>query len=215
MNRAASNIALRPAARGLTLLELILSLALVAMVGLGIASMLAMVGSGASVARDARSALQRTHAAQLRLSAYIRPALALLQVDNAGNRFMLWLHDDRPGGRVNLTELRLFEIDSATGSLTVSWVEFPGSWTLLQTLRADKECLPGDNFFQKFATIRSQGNTRSTALCDNVVSVGATFATGKPIDAHRFGVNLTVARGSAAPLTTLLSFGLPSYTKPS
>lgn|GEM_PF-1087261 len=205
---------LQRTARGLSLLELSLSLVLVAMVGFGIASMMAMVSAGANASRDARSALQRTHATQIRLNTYIHPALALLQVDAAQNAFVLWLHDDRPGGRINLSEMRVFSLDTTTGVVSVEWVEFPSTWTAFDKIKADKEYKQDTNFLTEFAVHRAMGHVRSTPISDGVVAWSASYKTKKPFEARRIAVNIAVDRGDSPSLQTLMTFGLANYTKP-
>lgn len=199
---------------GLTLLELTLSLVVVALVGLGVASMLAMVGSGASTARDNRSALQRTHAAQLRIGAYANSALALLQVDPARDAFVLWLNDDRPGGRVNLSEIRAFVFDPTTNELNVEWVVFPTGWSENKVQKEDKEYGRNEDFLTRIEQRRALGQTQTATISDGVLAMSVSHAGGKVYDAVRFSVALDVVRGDNAPLRSMLTFGLPNHQQP-
>ncbi len=199
---------------GLTLLELTLSLIILALVGLGVASMLAMVGASASLARDNRSALQRTHAAQLRISAYANSALALLQEDPARHAFVLWLNDDRPGGRVNLTELRAFILDTTTNELNVEWVVFPAAWSDNKKQKEDKEYGRNEDFLTRIEQKRAQGYTQTATISDGVLAMQVIAPGGKIYDATRFSLSLDVARGDNAPLRSMLTFGLPNHQQP-
>ena len=83
--------------RGFTLLETILAISITAMVGAGIATMMAVLGSDASMQYDLRSVLVRSSAAQSRLSAYIAPARCLLEAD--AGALVLWFDDSRRATR--------------------------------------------------------------------------------------------------------------------
>ena len=65
---------------------------------LGIATMMAVLGSDASMQFDLRSVLVRSGTAQSRLSAYIAPARCILDADE--NQLVLWFDDTRQSDTV-------------------------------------------------------------------------------------------------------------------
>ena len=104
--------------RGLTLLELLLALSVTAMVGLAMSTAMTATARGMTNAGDSRSALQRANVAYTRLRGYTIHSLSLLQHDPTKG-FVLWGSDDYPGGKVNLSELRVFWFDAALGVISV------------------------------------------------------------------------------------------------
>ena len=66
--------------RGLTLIELVLALAITAMVAAAIAAMVGAITSGEMSRRDNRDTIVRTYTATTRLSAYIASCMSVLEV---------------------------------------------------------------------------------------------------------------------------------------
>ncbi|MAB83978.1 MAG: hypothetical protein CMJ24_11195 [Phycisphaerae bacterium] len=123
--------------RGFTLLETILAISITAMVGLGIATMMAVLGSDASMQFDLRSVLVRSGTAQSRLSAYIAPARCILDADE--NQLVLWFDDTRQSDTVHASEIRWITYEPSTRSVRVEFISFPDAWSESATALADLE----------------------------------------------------------------------------
>ena len=84
----------RPTIRpGFTTLELMISIAITAMIALGITGMLAAVSQGVGARRDSRSMMVRAHGAQTRLAGYVAPSRSLLSATTL--EIVLWRDDSR------------------------------------------------------------------------------------------------------------------------
>ena len=90
--------------RGLTLVELLLSLSITAMVGLAIASMLAAVAYGTSSSKDMRSLVAINKTTNARISAAVRGSRQVLA--QGDDYLVLWMVDTNEDGVPSLLEIR-------------------------------------------------------------------------------------------------------------
>jgi prepilin-type N-terminal cleavage/methylation domain-containing protein len=200
--------------RGLTLLELLIAITITSITGLAVAVVTTSVARGMTSMNVMRSALQRAHAAHARLAAYIDPALCVLTHD-PDNGFAVWLHDDRPGGRVNLSELRVFWFNTdGSGELTVEWVEFPEEWDEDAVMLYDLELSAVDDYFTVMETQRALGYTQTAVLADGLAELNLA-GNGIDLEASqrvRMTLDVTVEEDRSEQL--LLVFGLPDHQQP-
>jgi len=196
--------------RGVTLLELMLALSITAMVGLGVASMLAMISSSTQDARDARSLLLRAHAGQIRLRSYLDTSLSLLQYD-AAQGLAVWLHDQRTPDSVNLSEIRVFWFDDVAGTLSVEWVSFPAGWTELQIQAFDTVVPTGSDFFAEMEAQRAAGMTATLELIEGLTWHEMTFDNAVITDVTRVTAQMEFEVAEGDRRRTLSTFGLANH----
>lgn len=190
--------------RGLTMVELLLALAVTALVGLGTASMLMMVGQASQADREGRSVVMRAHAVQARLRAYLDPALCVLQQDAAKNAVAVWLSDPSAPGMVNLTEVRVLWFDPASKTMWMERVQFPDAWPQSAKDQADVVIPSGTDVVAAVEAQRKLGYTATQDVAGSVWSAAWTFnnPAGQPVTAAtrarlalQIGVNQTSAAG--------------------
>lgn len=97
---------------GLTLIELLMALAIMAMIGLTISSMLSAVAYGTSSDHDVRQLAARGRTATLRLNAALRGCVMVL--DAGPSWLLLWQRDTDGNAQPSLEELRLLTYDATT-----------------------------------------------------------------------------------------------------
>ena len=199
--------------KGMTLLELLLAFAITAIIGLAMATVMTSAARGISGAGQARSALQRVHAAYVRTRAYTDSGLCLLSVD-ADQGFAFWLHDETPGGRLNLLELRIFWWNNGDGTLSVERVKVPEGWAPELVAAYNVPISSAADFFDVMLDQRSLGMTSIETLADGLDNASLTFTGTDPKDAHRFRLTLTVSTGPQTQEPVLMTFGLMNHTKP-
>ncbi|MCK4872469.1 MAG: prepilin-type N-terminal cleavage/methylation domain-containing protein [Phycisphaerales bacterium] len=166
--------------RGLTLVELLISLIITAMVGTALAALLNAVAVATKTNIGTREIVIRTHAIDSRVALYTDTALALLDVRDDGNGLVIWLSDDRASGTVHGTEIRWLTYDPAENTLTVQYVEFPEGWSQMLKDLYDLEYVAasyadGDAWWTVLADYISPGYTGSTLLGDQLDGVDITF----------------------------------------
>lgn len=218
MMRCASHMRCPPARRrgrrkGMTLLELLLAFAITAIIGLAMATVLTTAARGISGAGEARSALQRVHAAYVRTRAYTDSGLCLLGVDK-DKGFAFWLHDETPGGRLNLLELRVFWWNTGDGTFIVERVKVPDAWAPELVAAYNIPVSSAADFFQVMLDQRSLGMTSAEVIADGLEIAALGFTGVDPQNAQRFRLTLTVATGPQTQEPVLMTFGLTNHTKP-
>jgi len=163
--------------RGLTLIELIMALAITAMVAAAIGAMASAVASGEMSRRDNRGTVVRTYAAKTRLSAYLARCLSVLEI-GTGNA-VVWLNDWRRGGTVHASEIRWLVFDSANKSIDVYYVDFPDEWNEVQRALEDHEYAAGTDWSAVLNAYTSDGYVSNITLVDGVSSM--TITTNQPV----------------------------------
>lgn len=177
---------------GLTLIELMLALAVTAVIGAAIAAMLGAVSRGVASSQDVRSMVTRHKVLEARLAASIRGSGSVLFAST--DRLVLWAGDTNPDGQPNLSEIRRIERD-AQGHLWSYRASFPAGWSAVQIAAADvayplasdfdavTSALKTDSLFpgEKWMTgISALGFTlnKSPAQSATLVSYRATLVAG-------------------------------------
>lgn len=184
MNAAARPIPSRP--RGLSLLELVLALAMTTLVASGVAGMLAGLGSGIAVGRDARTAMLATAASQRRITDRLADQAAILETDDAPARAVLWAGDLRTDGAVEASELFWLSADDPR-ELVLERIVFPADWTTLERAMTDRRLGPGDDPWTMLGALRTRGVVERSVLADGLTTVAFTS-----IDAGR-GLRIDLA----------------------
>lgn len=200
-------------ARGLTMLELLLATAITVIAGLALAAVMTTVARNISSDTDARSALQRSHSAYVRLRAYTEPALCLLQ-NEKGQGFAIWLDDAKQSNTVNLREMRAVWLDNKDGTITVERVVFPESWPAELQDDSDVALSSGANFLNEMLAQRQKGYTKSEVLCDEVAGAALEHDTSDPQDANVVRFTLTMNDQSSQPPQVLTVHSFLNHAKP-
>jgi hypothetical protein len=157
--------------RGLSLLELVLGLAMTTLVAGGVAGMLAGLGSGIAVGRDARTAMLAASATQRRVSEAIADHAAVLSLDH--ERGVLWQGDLHPDGVVEASELAW--ISTGPGSeIVLERVAFPEDWTTLERALVDRRVDGDDDLQAVLATLRGRGVIDRRVLADGILDAWMT-----------------------------------------
>ncbi len=200
-------------ARALALIELLIAVAITSIVGLAMAALMTSAARAMSASTGARSGLQRAHAAYTRLRAYTEPALCLLQHDGSGN-FAIWLADSVPGGKVNLTEIRVFWFDPVSEEMTVERIALPDAWTQELKDAYDIEVSSSSDFLALMLDERSRGYTSSIAVADGLEGLLLLHSAASDQSAQRFRLTINLTTGPGLSESILMAFGLPQHKKP-
>lgn len=180
--------------RGLSLLELVLALAMTTLVATGVAGMLAGLGSGIAVGRDARTAMLATAASQRRITTELADHAAILESNPT--RAVLWVGDERPGGTVEASELTWVSLE-ASDELVLERVVFPDDWSTLERAMADRRLAPGDDPWTTLGSMRTRGVIERTVLADALTDARLTeIAEGRGLRID-LGFDLPTGPGEA------------------
>lgn len=198
---------------GLTLLETLIALSITVITGMAIASVTTAVARGMTSVNTARSALQRAHAAHVRIRAYTDPALCVLDWDqNKG--FAVWLDDSRANAKVNLSELRVFWFNADDKTISVERVVFPDGWEPAEYVKRDTTLTSVDDSFVMMEAQRSLGYTRTEIIADSVQALSMEWPTTDVRDAGRVRLGLSVCADDSAIHELLIALGMPNHKAP-
>jgi type II secretory pathway pseudopilin PulG len=195
------------------MLELLIAISITALAGLALSTVMTAVARSITSTTDERSALQRAHAASIRLRAFTEPGLCLLQ-DKPDEGFAIWLNDDKPGGTVNLREVRAFWHDATSGVMTVERVTFPDAWPPELQETFDLALSPGADFLGEIEAQRFLGYTSTEAVSDGVISRAVTHDAGPIQAASRFWLTLSMDRRAEDPTDVLMAFAFFTHREP-
>ena len=198
---------------GLTLIELMIAIAVTAMIGAAIGIVMTAAGQNLSRVGEVRSALQRSHAMHARLRAYIDAAYCVLDEDPSQG-FAVWLHDDNAGGTINLTELRVIWYDMVAETLTVEWFVFPKGLTEPEQQALDRELSVGTDYFMEMTGLRAIGQTAQIMIADGVASFTLTHDAVSFINAKRLRAAASLRVNDNDEQGMLFTIGISEHTVP-
>jgi len=174
--------------RGLTLVELMISLAITTMIGVAIATMMATVSQGVGTRRDTRSLALRAHSAHVRLSACIDSSRAVVM---AGETMMVLWHDDsRSGGTIHASELRWIEFSPDDDTLLIHQVSFPSEWSQTDCDKKDRQLSSQADFEMVLDEYAGEGWIATATAADGVAAATFWFDDVDPLEARLVRIDL-------------------------
>jgi prepilin-type N-terminal cleavage/methylation domain-containing protein len=173
---------IRRAARGMTLLELMIGLSITALIAGAISGMMSAVTSGIHTNRDARTVMIRAHAGQTRLSAYLAPCRSVLAVNE--NEIVVWFEDERADNHVQVKEVRWLRFDAVAMELGVHFVQFPAVWTAATVDLENITLAPDEDWDDVLLDFAARGLERRLTLIDGLGSFSATTDEPAAIDSR-------------------------------
>lgn len=174
----------RPSRFGLTFIELLMALAVTAMVATAIAAMWTAISSGERARRDNRAFIVRTYAAKARISAYVAPCRSVLFAEKY--LLVLWRDDSRESGTVHVSEIRWLVFDEARGDLDVCFLKFPStpSWTEAAKALRDEECALDTDWKELLDTCMGESLIGRLTLVDALDAVKVSLDAPAALDAR-------------------------------
>ena len=194
----------KPFRRGLTLIELMLALAITAMVAAAISGMLTAISTGEHLRRDNRMFIMRAHAAKTRLGAYLSRSRCVLDANGADA--VLWLEDSRGSGTVHASEIRWLIFNTVDGTLDVHFVDMPDEWTNIAKDLQDNEYDSDADWSAVWNDYDGQGYISTLTLVDGLQSVSVSTDQPDPLDSVEVEFDLDFASGgTGSPLSQTIT----------
>lgn len=211
-----------PRRRAVTLIELLLAIAITAMVAMGVASMMTTVSTVAVSDREARSALLRSLAIREAMRAYVEESLCVLQISADGTAIAVWLEDDLGPGLVNILEMRVIRFDADAGAIVADRVVFPDAWHAVQKQGANTIVTSVMDPIAMVDAFAGLSMTARTTLASGISDASWTLSDATARDAARARLRFSLQSPSDAsidpddiPTTPMLvAFGMPDHRSP-
>jgi prepilin-type N-terminal cleavage/methylation domain-containing protein len=210
------------ARKGVTLIELLLAIAITAMIALGVASMMTTVSTVSETDREARSALLRSLAVREALRAYVEESLCVLQVSDDNLTIAVWLEDDLGPGLVNISEMRVVRFDAATSAIVSERVTFSDGLHPVTRQNQDAVVTSAMDPIAMVDAFDDLGMTTKTTLASGISAAKWSLSDASERDATRARLWFELLAPAAAsvdpadiPTTPMLvAFGLPEHRSP-
>jgi prepilin-type N-terminal cleavage/methylation domain-containing protein len=192
--------------RGFTMIELLLSLAITAVVAAGVAAMLGGLATGIALGSDARTGLLATAATHGRLVEELVGTECVLTVKDGDA--VLWKGDVTPSGLIEPSELQWITFDAEFGELRRSSIRFPEDWSTIDRLTFDRPITRASQLSAEWNRAESRGILEHEILADGLLiahsSTPAPFTT-----ASEFRIDLTfdLATGPVEATAVIICHG--------
>ena len=109
--------------KALTLVELMMSLAMMSIIGLTVATVAAALSHAQSHTDEISENIQSGRSGLLAIESYVRRAKLVTAIDTDG--LVVWLGDSNQDGKINADELAMIKYDSQARQVKLSKVSFP------------------------------------------------------------------------------------------
>lgn len=162
--------------RGLTLIELMLSLAITGMIAAATTAMLTGLAQSVDNARGRRESMIRGQAVGVRIGAYVTPSLYFLDI--GADSLVLWIEDVRDGDTVHASEVRWIDYDASRRLIRVQYVQFPDGMPQIERDIYDAVLPLSSDWWAELATYKNLGYTAESRLCDGVESFNTARGAG-------------------------------------
>ncbi len=187
-------------ARGLTLIELIIALAITAVTAGILAVLINATAVGTNASQDGRRGLVRTQAIKAQVGDALVNARAILAVGS--NAIVYWTGDvagaPTPAeGAVNLSELRLLEVDGS-GNLNLYACQWPAGFSNTSIIAADQIYAPNTDWLAAAQTAKGSGYFPATLLASSVTGMTACLDASTPTAARMVQLTITINDGVSA-----------------
>lgn len=164
--------------RGVTLVELMLSLSILSLVAICIAMMIKGTTDGTAGQTDGRRHLVRMQSLEAQIAQFVRPCQCILA---AGNGYLvLWTGDGQDPNiatnqAVNLSEIVMIELDTATKKLKTYRTTFPAGTSVATMIAADSTYAGNSNWYSAATAAKSTGYFNGTTIANNITACNITL----------------------------------------
>jgi prepilin-type N-terminal cleavage/methylation domain-containing protein len=184
--------------RGLTFIELMIALAITGFVASILAVLINATAVGTNAGQDGRRGLVRTQAIKAQVGDALANARCILAVSSTA--VIYWTGDipNAPtpaNGAVNLSELRVLELDTATGRLNLWSCQWPANFSNTSIVGADQVYAASSNWISAAQSAKGSGYFAATVLANDVSGLSASLDAATPSQARLAHVRIDIADG--------------------
>ena len=192
--------AIKHGGRGFTLAELVVSVAITAVIASAVAGLAMALSTASEHGRDRYLSLQTARIAMLNVRDLIRKAKLVTTCD--GTSMVLWAEDSNGNGSINLTEVSLVGRDSSLEQIRMHRIVFPDHWSEETKASLDIELELDDltDLDDVLAVLEASSYDQITVLAGDVRSFNVRVSPAAPMTEL---VGLTITVGPAERAVTL------------
>ncbi len=202
---------------GLTLMELLIGLAITAVVSGILAILMNATAVGTNSQQDGRRALVRMESMKAQIGDALANSRCILA---AGSNYVVFWTGDQAGAAtptnnaVNLSEIRLLEVDTVTGNLNLWAIQWPGTYSSSNIISADSTYAANTPWYSAAETAKSNSYFTATPIATGVSSMTVALDSASPTQAKM--VNLVVSfSDTVTTRQAVMTATLPNQLPPS
>jgi hypothetical protein len=188
-------------------MELIIALGVTSVTCSILAVLINSTATGTNAQNDGRRGLVRMQAVKAGLQDEFTNARAILA---AGTNYVVYWIGDQPGVytpvncAVNLSELRMLELDTATGNLNVWYATFPSGWSASNVVSADALFAATTSWYSTFQTLKTNSPyVTSTKVATGVTAMSVSLDSAVPTSAKMIHFQVDMSENGVSRSLTL------------
>lgn|GEM_PF-4482420 len=168
----------RRGGRGITLIEMLIAVSITAAAAGVVATLVSSTSTATSAQADGRRNLARIQAAKAIIGDELHNARAILA---SGSNYLIWWSGDNPvsavtpNRAVNLSELRLLEVDTTTNELKVWAITWPDNYSASNIIAADTAYAANSNWYNVCQAAKNNANFTSAMIISNCTGMTVTL----------------------------------------
>jgi prepilin-type N-terminal cleavage/methylation domain-containing protein len=181
-------------ARGMTLMELLIGLAITAIIAGVLAILMNSTAVGTNSQQDGRRSLVKFQSIKAQLGDALANSRCILDV---GSNYIVYWIGDQAGAptpvnnAVNLSELRMLEVDTTTGNLNLYATTWPTGFTNANIISADSEYASTTTWHAAAETAKGGAYFLPTLVATNVTSMTTSLDASAATQAKMANVVIT------------------------
>ncbi len=187
--------------RAMTLMELLIALSITAVVCSILAVLINATAMGTNDQSDGRRSLVRLQAIKASLEDEFVNVRAILAT---GSNYVVYWVGDQPGvptsanNAVNISELRLLEVDTTTGNLNVYFVKWPAGTSNSTIISTDQTYPASTSWYATCAALKATNYYPMTTIATGATSMAISLDSATPTAAHLVSFHIALSDGVVA-----------------
>jgi prepilin-type N-terminal cleavage/methylation domain-containing protein len=203
--------------RGLTLVELVIGLAITAIVSAVLAILINATAVGTNSTQDGRRSLVKMQGIKAQLEDTIKNSNCVLATGT--NYILLWTGDlngapTSVNRAVNLSELRLIEVNTTTGNLNNYAVQWPANFTSGSIVAADTTYSASTTWYAACTTAKAGGYFVPITIATNVTGMTVSLDSATVTQARLVSLVITFTDAGTSSRNLMVGAGIRNLVTP-
>ncbi len=207
----------RPRWRGLTLIELVIGLAITGAVSAVLAILINATAVGTNTAQDGRRSLVKMQGIKAQIEDTILNSRCVLAT--GANYIVLWAGDQDgaptpTNGAVNLSELRLLEVDPNTSKLNLYCVAWPSGFNNGSIVNADTTYAASTSWYTACTAAKAGGYFVANTVANNATAMTASLDSSTITSAKLVSLVITFNDAGTSSRQVVVGAGIQNPAVP-
>jgi hypothetical protein len=203
--------------RALTLIELLIAVAITAFISAVLAVLIHATAMGTNSQNDGRRSLVKMQGLKAQIEDTVTNAQCVLATGT--NYIVLWRGDllgaaTPVNSAVNLSELQLLEVDTATGNVNLYTTAFPAGWSSSNIISADTTYAASTAWYAACTTAKAGSYFPATTIATNATGMTASLDTATTTAAKLVSIVITFTDATGTDRKLVIAAGLQNQTVP-